>query len=61
MFSEIGLKVHCMKSVQMRSFFWSVFSHTRAKYGDLRSTAYAYHNNFPKLSLLNYYQKGRKL
>ena len=29
---------HCVKSVQMRSFLWSVFSHTRAEYGDLRST-----------------------
>ena len=61
MFSEIGLKLHCVKSVQIRSFLRSVFSRTRTKYGDLRSTAYAYHNNFPKLSLLNYYQKGCKL
>ena len=28
---------HCVKSVQIRSFFWSVFSCIRAEYGDLRS------------------------
>ena len=27
--------VHCMKSVQISSFFWSVFSCIRTKYGDL--------------------------
>ena len=26
---------HCVKSVQKQSFFWSVFSRTRAEYGDL--------------------------
>ena len=26
---------HCVKSVQIRSFFWSVFSCIRTKYGDL--------------------------
>ena len=29
------LEDHCMKSVQMQSFFWSAFSRIRAKYGDL--------------------------
>ena len=28
---------HCVKSVQIRSFFWSVFSCIRTEYGDLRS------------------------
>ena len=28
---------HCVKSVQIRSFFWSVFSHIRTEYGDLQS------------------------
>ena len=28
---------HCVKSVQIRSFFWSVFSGIRTEYGDLRS------------------------
>ena len=28
---------HCVKSVHMRSFFWSVFSCIRTEYGDLRS------------------------
>ena len=26
---------HCVKNVQIRSFFWSVFSCIRTKYGDL--------------------------
>ena len=28
---------HCVKSVQVRSFFWSVFCCIRTEYGDLRS------------------------
>ena len=28
---------HCVKSVQIRSYFWSVFSCIRTEYGDLRS------------------------
>ena len=27
---------HCVKSVQIRSFFWSVFSHIRTEYGETR-------------------------
>ena len=27
---------HCVKSVQMRSFFWSVFSCIRTEYGNIR-------------------------
>ena len=27
---------HCVKSFQIRSFFWSVFSHIRTEYGDLQ-------------------------
>ena len=30
-------KDHCVKSIQIRSFFWSVFSCIRTEYGDLRS------------------------
>ena len=29
--------VHCMKSVQIRSFFWSVFYRIWTEYGDTRS------------------------
>ena len=29
--------LHCMKSVQIRGFFWSVFSYIRNEYGNLRS------------------------
>ena len=28
---------HCVKSVQIRSYFWAVFSCIRTEYGDLRS------------------------
>ena len=28
---------HCVKSAQIRSYFWSVFSCIRIEYGDLRS------------------------
>ena len=34
---SINLCLHCVKIVQMRSFFWSVFSCIRAEYGDIRS------------------------
>ena len=30
-------RAHCLKSVQIRSYFWSVFSCIRTEYGDLRS------------------------
>ena len=29
--------MHCVKSVQIRSFFWSVFSRMRTEYGEIRS------------------------
>ena len=29
--------IHCVKSVQIRSYFWSVFYCIRTEYGDLRS------------------------
>ena len=29
--------LHCVKRVQIRSFFWSVFSRIWTEYGDLRS------------------------
>ena len=30
-----NLNKHCVKSVQIRSYFWSVFSCIRTEYGDL--------------------------
>ena len=30
-----ALVLHCVKNVEIRSFFWSVFSCTRTEYGDL--------------------------
>ena len=35
---EIGLyaaAIHCIKSVQIRSFFWTVFSRIRTEYGEI--------------------------
>ena len=29
--------IHCVKSVQIRSFFWSVFSRIQTEYGEMRS------------------------
>ena len=29
------VKYHCVKSVQIRSSFWSVFSHIRTEYGQV--------------------------
>ena len=37
---EIEIKnenIHCVKSVEIRSFFWSVFCRIRTEYGDIRS------------------------
>ena len=34
--SKIYKVYHCVKSVQIRSFFWSVFSRLRAEYGQRR-------------------------
>ena len=32
-------KSHCVKSVQIRSYFWSVFSSIQTEYGDLDTHA----------------------
>ena len=36
-FENIYQNMHCMKSVQTRSYFWSVFSCIRTEYGEIRS------------------------
>ena len=33
----MNIKFHCVKSVQIRNFFWSVFSHIWPEFGDLQS------------------------
>ena len=38
------LKSHCVKSVQTRSFFWSVISSIRTEYGDLPRNLRIYPN-----------------
>ena len=35
--AEFRRKLYCLKSVQIRSFFWSVFSRIRAEYEEIRS------------------------
>ena len=35
-------KLHCVKSAQIRNFFWSVFSRIWTEYEDLRSRTYQY-------------------
>ena len=32
---KISSNIHCVKSVQIQSFFWSVFSHIRTEYGEI--------------------------
>ena len=39
---------HCVKSVQIRSYFWSVFSCIRTEYGDLRSKSPGFSPNTGK-------------
>ena len=34
---HFALHFHCVKCVGIRSFFWSVFSHTRIEYAEIRS------------------------
>ena len=29
-------KIHCVKSVKIRSFFWSVYSRNRSEYGETK-------------------------
>ena len=33
----LSLCIHCVKSVQRRSFFWSIFSYVRTEYAHLWS------------------------
>ena len=43
--SAILCPLHCVKSVQIRSFFWSVFSSIWTEYGDIRSISpYSFRN-----------------
>ena len=46
--------IHCVKSVQIRSFFWSVFFCIRAEYGEILQTQIQYlrghHANWLEIS-----------
>ena len=35
-------KMYCVKSVQIRSFFWSIFSHFWTEYGEIRTSPNAW-------------------
>ena len=37
LYSDLHIPIHCVKSVQIGSFFWSLFSRIWTKYRDLRS------------------------
>ena len=40
--TQIAWRYHCIRNVQIRSFFWSVFSSIRTEYGDwLRNSPYS--------------------
>ena len=49
---KIGIKIfaykHCVKSVQIRSFFWSIFSFIRTEYGEIRSIVSVFSPNTGK-------------
>ena len=32
---KVKISLYCLRSVQMRTFFWSVFSRIQSEYGDL--------------------------
>ena len=42
----IPFKEHCVKSVQIRSIFWSVFSRIRTEYGKIRTRKYSVFGHF---------------
>ena len=43
-FSKFLCLIHCVKSVQIRSFFWSAFSRIRTEYGERRTVSSCYKN-----------------
>ena len=56
---------HCMKSVQIRSFFWSAFSRIRTEYGEiLRISPYSARmreNTDQKNSVFGHFSRNGKL
>ena len=38
---DLFIKTRCMKNVQIRSFFWSVFSYIQSKYRKMRTRKYS--------------------
>ena len=50
--------MHCLKSVQIRSYFWSVFSCIRIEYGDLR--IFVFNPNTGKYNFVWFKQNEKK-
>ena len=46
---------HCVKSVQIRSFFWSVFSRIRTDYGEIRTRKNSVFGHFSRSVLQRKY------
>ena len=55
---------HCVKSVQIRSFFWSVFSRIRTEYREIRSispySAQMWENKDHKKSVFGHFSRNGK-
>ena len=46
--NDFKAKLHCVKSVQIRSIFWSVFSRIRTEYGKIRTRKYSVFGHFSR-------------
>ena len=51
---------HCVKSVQVRSFFWPVFSRIRTEYGETRSNSVRMPENTDQKKLTNTKQVSQR-
>ena len=51
-FSEIWICIHWMKSIQIRSFFWSVFSRIQSEYRKIRTRKNSVFGHFSHSDLL---------
>ena len=52
---------HWVKSVQIRSYFWSVFSCVRTEYGDLRSKVRIQENLTRNNSVFGHFSRSEKI
>ena len=49
---NICLQIYCVNSVQIRIFFWSIFSHIRTEYGKIRTRKNSVLGHFSHRSFL---------